>query len=315
MFNLPPRLDAKLNSSQFSNLFTFQVAARHLSFTKAADELCLTASAVSHRIARLEAELSIQLFERLTRRVQLTEAGERIFEILQRTLGDLSEVFAQPVDADLAGPLTLYAHPSIAHAWLVPRLAEFGARFPRVTLDLRVGNDSIDFRSRKIDLALYYGNGEFHGLISHRLMQERVAPVCSPEYADRHRLFDSVQQLEHCTLLHDSLAWDHAAFDSEWAMWVRYHGAGVSMPKRGVTFDRSDLCVTAAINHAGLAIGREQLVTGPIQQGKLVLPFGGFARCGEYDYYIVHPALEPLPRRVSSFIEWLYLCASQPPGI
>ncbi|WP_397444149.1 DNA-binding transcriptional regulator DsdC [Pseudomonas chlororaphis] len=315
MYNLPPRLDAKLNSSQFSNLFTFQVAARHLSFSKAADELCLTASAVSHRIARLEAELSIQLFRRLTRRVELTEAGERIFAILQQTLGDLSEVLAQPVDADLAGPLTLYAHPSIAHSWLVPRLAEFGLRFPGVRLDLRVGNDRIDFRTRQIDLALYYGNGEFHGLVAHKLMQERVAPVCSPQYAEHHGLIGAVEQLQQCTLLHDSLAWDHATFDSEWALWIRQHGAGVPMPKRGVTFDRSDLCVTAAIHHAGVAIGREHLVSEAIGQGRLVLPFTGFTRSGEYDYYIVHPTLEALPRRVSACIAWLQECAAQTPGI
>ncbi|OLF54516.1 DNA-binding transcriptional regulator DsdC [Pseudomonas chlororaphis] len=313
MYNLPPRLAAKLNGSQFSNLFTFQVAARHLSFSKAADELCLTASAVSHRIARLEAELSIQLFQRLTRRVQLTEAGERIFAILQQTLGDLSEVLAQPLDADLAGPLTLYAHPSIAHAWLVPRLAEFGQRFPGVKLDLRVGNDRIDFRSRQIDLALYYGTGEFHGLSAHRLMQERVAPVCSPQYAERHGLYGAVAQLEHCTLLHDSLAWEHAAFDSEWALWLRQQGEGLALPKRGLTFDRSDLCVTAAIHHAGVAIGREHLVSEALGQGRLVLPFNGFARSGEYAYYIVHPALDVLPRRVSACIEWLRECAAHTP--
>ncbi|MGE7956200.1 DNA-binding transcriptional regulator DsdC [Pseudomonas sp. NPDC089530] len=314
MYNLPPRLEASLNGSQFANLFTFQAAARHLSFSKAADELCLTASAVSHRIARLEAELSIPLFRRLTRRVELTEAGERIFAILQQTLGDLSEVLAQPLDADLAGPLTLYAHPSIAQSWLVPRLAEFGLRFPGVRLDLRTGNDRIDFRSRQIDLALYYGNGEFPGLVAHPLMPERVAPVCSPQYAERHGLSGAIEQLQTCTLLHDSLAWDHAAFDSEWGLWIRQQGAGLPLPKRGVTFDRSDLCVTAAIHHAGVAIGREHLVGEALEQGRLVLPFGGFSRSGEYAYYLVHPRLDALPRRVSACIAWLRECAAQTPA-
>lgn len=311
MLNLPPRISSRLNSSQFANLHTFLVAARHLSFARAAQELCLTASAVSHRISRLEAALSMKLFQRLTRQVSLTDEGERIFDILQSAMGELSEALEQSSQAEIAGSIAIYVRPSIAQCWLVPRLADFVERYPLVSLDLRVGNDNVDFRTRKIDLALYYANGEFPGLTSHRLMRERLAPVCSPDYARRHGLEQNPQNLKHCTLLHDALAWDHAAYDAEWTLWAEQHGLQDALPKRSLTFDRSDLSVTAAMNHAGIAIGRQQLVQKRVDGGELILPFTGFSRSGHYDYYLVHPSLGTIPKRLLVFMNWLRECARQ----
>ncbi|SFB41547.1 LysR family transcriptional regulator, D-serine deaminase activator [Collimonas sp. OK607] len=311
MLNLPPRIGSRLNSTQFSNLYTFLVAARHLSFSRAADELCLTPSAVSHRIGRLESALSIRLFQRLTRQVCLTEEGERIFRILQDAVGELSEALQQTSQAEVAGAIALYVRPSVAQCWLVPRLGDFAERYPLVSLDIRVGNDNADFRTRNIDLALYYANGDFPGLVSHKLMGEKMAPVCSPEYARRHGLLDNPDNLRQCTLLHDSLAWDNAAYDAEWTLWATQQGMAALLPERGITFDRSDLCVIAAMNHAGVAIGRQQLVQKRIDQGELILPFGSFTQSGHYDYYLVHPPHDPMPRRLQVFIDWLHECASQ----
>jgi LysR family D-serine deaminase transcriptional activator len=109
VLNLPPRISSKLNSSQFANLHTFLVAARHLSFARAAEELCLTASAVSHRISRLESALAMKLFQRLTRQVSLTDEGQRIFDILQNTMGELTEALEQSPNAEVAGAIALYA--------------------------------------------------------------------------------------------------------------------------------------------------------------------------------------------------------------
>lgn len=156
------------------------VAARHLSFSRAADELCLTASAVSHRINRLEDELALKLFHRMPRKVSLTEDGERLFAVMQRTMDELSEAVQERAHAEIAGQLTLYVRPSVAQCWLVPRLAQFTARYPDIQLDIRVGNESIDYRTRKIDLVLCYSDGHHPGLQSIHLMDERIAPVCSP---------------------------------------------------------------------------------------------------------------------------------------
>ncbi|SDH79561.1 LysR family transcriptional regulator, D-serine deaminase activator [Pseudomonas benzenivorans] len=307
MLNLPPRLGAGLNGSQFANLYTFQAAARHLSFARAAQELCLTPSAVSHRIARLEQGLGLRLFQRLPRQIRLTEEGERIFLILQGTLEQLHEALQQAPGGEIGGALAIYARPSLAACWLVPRLAKFSARYPALTLDVRVGNDSVDFRTQRIDLALYYGRGEFPGLVAEQLMDERIAPVCSPQYAERHGLLQRPEQLRQCTLLHDCLAWDNAAFDAEWAYWGRQRG--VELPARHLSFDRSDLCMLAAGNHAGIAIGRYRLVRERLASGELILPFGEFWLPAPCAYYLVHPPREPLPARLQAFIDWLRECA------
>ncbi|MGU7773426.1 DNA-binding transcriptional regulator DsdC [Burkholderia sp. MR1-5-21] len=305
MYNLPPRLAHRLDSSQFANLHTFLAVARYMSFLRAADELCLTASAVSHRIRRLERALDMRLFERLTRKISLTPEGERLFRILQRTMDELAEALEPTSDETVDGRLTVYARPSVAQCWLVPQLAEFAAKYPGLSVDLRVGNDNIDFRTQNIDVAIDYANGEFPGLVSHQLMDERMAPVCSPAYADSHALWDHPENLAGCTLLHDSLAWNHASHDAEWALWAGHNLPDVALPERSFTFDQSDLCVSAALNHVGIAIGRQRLVQQRIDRGELVLPFGAFSQRSPYSYYVVCPAMPAMPLRTSVFVAWL----------
>lgn len=245
-------------------------------------EPCLSPSAVSHRIARLE-----------------------------QALTELSQALQQAPAAEFSGSVALYARPSIAQCWLVPRLADFHRRYPDIALDVRVGNDPVDFRTQHVDLALLYADGRFPGLVSQPLMSEALAPVCSPRYAEQHGLLASPENLRQCTLLHDARAWENAAFDAEWQLWARHCGLREALPTQALTFDRSDLCVTAAINHAGVAIGRQRLVQRSLDQGELLLPFGGFSQTGRYDYFLVHPRRVPMPGRVQVLIDWLQECARQ----
>ncbi|MGK5079906.1 DNA-binding transcriptional regulator DsdC [Janthinobacterium sp. HLX7-2] len=297
---------APLSASQFANLHTFLVAARHASFALAAQELALTPSAVSHRIARLESSLGLLLFQRLTRQVKLTPDGERIFEALQTSWDSLHAAIAGG-DA-LAGSITVHARPSVAQCWLVPRLAGFAARYPDLSIDLRVGNDAVDFRAGQVDLALHYGDGSFPGLAARKLMDEWLAPVCSPEYARQHGLLDAPQQLPGVTLLHDTLAWPTCAPDAEWRFWAGAQTPPVALPARCLRFDRADLCAQAAIHHAGVAMGRRQLVQPWLDSGQLILPFGGFTLASPQAYYLVHRESSlrgPLPVRMQALRDWL----------
>lgn len=305
LYNLPPRIGQRLDSTQFANLHTFLAVARKMSFQGAAEELCLTASAVSHRIRHLEDALGLRLFERLTRKIALTLDGERIFRVLQRAMGELVEALEPVAEEKVEGRVTIYARPSVAQCWLVPQLADFAARFPGISLDLRTGNDHIDFRTQNIDLLIDYANGEFPGLTSHCLMTEHMAPVCSPAYANRFDLSGHPENIVHCLLLHDSLAWNHAAHDAEWSLWAARALPGVPLPDRGFTFDRSDLSVIAAINDLGIAMGRLRLVEKRIERGELIAPFGGFDQICPYSYYLVHPPAPDLPRRTTAVISWL----------
>lgn len=294
---------ARLTASQFANLHTFLVAARHASFALAAQELALTPSAVSHRIARLEDSLGIRLFERLTRQVRLTPDGERIFAALQTGWDGLHAAIAGG-DA-LAGSITVHARPSIAQCWLVPRLAGLAAQYPDLSIDLRVGNDSVDFRAGQVDLALHYGDGSFPGLAARKLMDEWLAPVCSPDYAREHGLLDAPHNLSGATVLHDTLAWPACAPDAEWRLWLDAQAPEVSLPARSLRFDRADLCAQAAIHQAGVAMGRRRLVQPWLDSGQLVLPFGGFDLASPQAYYLVHGARAALPARVQALLDWL----------
>ncbi|WP_199534254.1 DNA-binding transcriptional regulator DsdC [Janthinobacterium sp. BJB426] len=294
---------ATLTASQFANLHTFLVAARHASFALAAQELALTPSAVSHRIARLESSLGLRLFERLTRQVKLTADGERIFAALQSGWDSLHAALAG--GDTLAGSVTVHARPSVAQCWLVPRLAGFAAQYPDVSMDLRVGNDSVDFRAGQVDLALHYGDGSFPGLASRKLMDEWLAPVCSPQYARQHGLLDAPRNLPGATVLHDTLAWPACAPDAEWRLWLDVQAPEVNLPARSLRFDRADLCAQAAIHHAGVAMGRRQLVQPWVDSGQLVLPFGGFNLASPQAYYLVHSGRAALPARVQALFDWL----------
>ena len=297
-----PRM-ATLTASQFANLHTFLVAARHASFALAAQELALTPSAVSHRIARLEAGLGLRLFERLTRQVKLTQDGERIFAALQIGWDGLHAALAGG-DA-LTGSITVHARPSIAQCWLVQRLAGFTLQYPDVSIDLRVGNDAVDFRAGQVDLALHYSDGNFPGLTSCKLMDEWLAPVCSPDYARDHGLQGAPHQLQGATVLHDTLAWPACAPDAEWRLWLNAQAPEVNLPARSLRFDRADLCAQAAIHHAGVAMGRRQLVQPWLDSGQLILPFGGFALPSPQAYYLVHSGRAALPARVQALFDWL----------
>jgi len=307
----PSATAPKLSGTHLGSLHVFLVAARHLSFARAAEELCLSASAVSHRINRLEQELSLRLFRRMPRKVSLTEDGERLFEVMQRTMEELSAAVRARAHDQLAGQLTLHVRPSIAQCWLVPRLARFTARYPDIQLDIRVGNENIDYRTSKVDLLLCYCDGHHPGLVSLHLMNERMAPVCSPRYAEALGLCGDAGQLGACTALHDIAAWNNAAFDAEWQLWASSTGADVQLPKRFLTFDRSDLCTLAALNHVGLAIGRERLVRPHVARGELVLPFGGFVDTPGHGYHLVHRLHDPMPRRLQTLIDWLLECARE----
>ncbi|MCF1427767.1 MAG: DNA-binding transcriptional regulator DsdC [Shewanella sp.] len=192
-----------LSSYQLAKLHTFEVAARHQSFALAAEELCVSASAVSHRIGGLESELGFKLFGRFHRRIELTPEGKRLYQRLRETLQELNREVLEIKNQEVSGLLTVYSRPSIAQCWLVPRLADFCRRYPAIQLNLLTGNDNVNFNSFGIDLAIYYDNKVRGKLHCEPLMSETITPVCSPQYAQRLGLANGVSQLKYCTLRRD----------------------------------------------------------------------------------------------------------------
>lgn len=303
--NLPLTGNMLLNGYQLSKLHTFEAAARHLSFSMAAEELSLSPSAISHRINALEDELGFKLFERFHRKIKLTSEGERIYLALQSSLALINQEVAEIRNNEVSGSLTVYSRPSIAQCWLVPKLAGFHRSYPSIGLDILTGNENINFNNYNIDLAIYYDNKPPEGLHCEHLMSESIVPVCSREYAEQYNLFDNPSGLAACTLLHDKQAWDYKSGSDEWHFWSRSFGLQKELEHcQGIGFDRSDLSIVAAMNHAGVAMGRKTLVNKRIQSGELVRPFPELEVDCQHNYYVVTPNNRYNPR-VKAFVAWL----------
>lgn len=292
-----------LTGFQLSKLYTFEVAARHESFALAAEELFLTPSAVSHQINVLEKELNIKLFLRLHRKVQLTPEGNRVFWALQSSLDHLNTEIKAIQNQALAGSLTIYARPSIAQCWLVPKLCDFIQHYPFIQLSILTGNENINFQRTGVDLALYFDNQPSFQLNYQYLMDEYIIPVCSPEYAEKFTLMNTVENLKNCTLLHDCQAWSNGTGTDEWNSWAAHFNIDLDT-SLGISFDRSDLALIAAKNNLGITMGRKRLVQKDIENGELVMPFQEmYLRCDQH-YYIASLKDRQWPK-IDAFIEWL----------
>src|SRR5215467_1074608 len=167
-------------------LRVFSIAARHMSFTKAADELHLTQSAISHRVRALEEELGVTLFDRLTRRLELTRAGQVLAQRVDRAVADITRTIADLDPGDNVRRLTVTVLPSVASRWLVPRLPRFHALHPDIELQLIADPRLLDLRAARIDIAIRFGRGTYPGYTVTELMPDRIFPVCSPRLIAQH---------------------------------------------------------------------------------------------------------------------------------
>ncbi|MCG9728664.1 DNA-binding transcriptional regulator DsdC [Shewanella sp. Isolate13] len=292
-----------LSSYQLAKLHTFEVVARHQSFSLAAEELCVSPSAVSHRITALENELGFKLFSRFHRRIELTEDGKRLFSKLKDSLKSLNQEVFEIKNQEVSGKLTVYSRPSIAQCWLVPKIADFSRQYPAISINILTGNENVNFNSFHIDLAIYYDNRPRSKLFCQHLMDETIMPVCSPEYAAEHDLIGKLENLSRCTLLHDNQAWEYDSDCDEWKYWADKQGLSID-DNRSIGFDRSDLAVIAAMNHAGIAMGRGQLVSKRINRGELIAPFANQQVPCEQTYYVASHDKELNPK-AKLFVDWL----------
>lgn len=282
----------------------FVSAGRHLSFTKAAEELCVTQGAVSQNIRKLEGALGFPLFHRFTRRIVLTREGQRLRDTLKRSLAEINDGVKSIKSQELDGRLNISSTPSLASKWLAPRLKGFSGQYPGISVHVRSRNDLVDFETENVDVAIYYGAGLHPDLKVTFLMDEQLFPVTSAEYADRFSLWDNPASLKRCLLLHDSQPWPNAQYYSEWKFWADHTGMTDLIFQSGYSFDRNETAVTAASQGLGVAIGRKRLVQFDIEAGRLVAPIADHLP-SEQAYYIVSLNEKADAPRIRAFRNWL----------
>lgn len=278
-----------------NSLRAFESAARQLSFTKAAEELAVTQSAVSHQVAALEEWAGVPLFKRQGRAMVLTEAAVKFLPAVTAALDQIALAGRKLQAVDPThGWLTVAVMPSFAAKWLVPRLADFHEKNPDMDVWIATFEAQTGALGSDIDVAIRYGRGDWPGLTSVRIMSEELFPVCAPRLAAS---LKTPADLAQATLLHDELRED-------WGMWFAAAGLTGVDTARGPGFDDSGLLIQAAIEGLGVALGRSVLVQGDLDAGRLVRPFD-VALSAEFAYYLVYPPdLENAPK-IETFRTWL----------
>ncbi len=275
----------------------FEAAARHLSFTRAAQELNVTQAAVSHQIKSLEDHLGMPVFRRLNRALMLTDAGQALFPAVNEALDIMTTAVDRLHRHDRSGVLTVTTMDSFAATWLVPRLGRFRAAHPEIDLHISTSDDSVDFDRVDVDLAIRYGHGEWPGLKVDRLMTEELFPVCAPDLLDAEAPLETPADLKNHTLLHDDMRVD-------WRMWLMAVGETGVESDRGPSYQHSNLVIQAAEQGDGVALARSVLVERALAAGRLVRPFD-FALQTNYAYYVVCPQASLDRPKVKAFREWL----------
>jgi LysR family glycine cleavage system transcriptional activator len=283
-------------------LRAFEAAARHLSFTRAAAELHVTQTAISHQIKGLEERLGVRLFRRLPRGLLLTEEAQRYLPPVRDAFDRIAAATAQLAAAGSSGSLTVSVLPSFAAKWLVPRLGRFRAAHPDLDLRISASSQLVDFARDDVDVGIRMGRGRYPGLRVDRLFGESMVPVCAPELLSGPHPLRRPEDLRHHVLLHDD---DHTG----WRLWLELAGVEEVDAGRGPVFTDSAMVVQAAAEGQGIALARSVLAAGDLAAGRLVRPFE-VSVPHDLAYYLVSPEATAEQPRIRAFRAWLLAEAS-----
>ena len=291
-------------------LRTFEAAARHLSFTKAADELFVTQAAVSHQIRALEEHLGVPLFRRFNRRLALTDQGQLLLPSVREAFDALTAGVERLQQDCCSGTLSISTTPSFAARWLAPRLVRFQARYPLIETQLSATPRQVDCLREGVDCGVRHGQGTWPGLTSVELFRQELLPVCSPLLLEGERPLREPADLAHHTLI-------HVLTDLEdWRTWLRAVGLATIDPTRGLKFDTGPLALQSAASGAGVALSNRTIAGDDLAAGRLVVPFD-FEVPVQAGFYFVAPELTADQPKVVLFRDWLLeeLAAGRPqPG-
>ncbi|MGF1735718.1 LysR substrate-binding domain-containing protein [Photobacterium satsumensis] len=292
-----------------ANMYTFSVAAKFLSFTKAAEELFITQGAVSQRIKLLEEQLGFNLFIRMTRRLELTKEGERLLLALNQSFDVIFSELEDIKFNELRGELYIGAAPTFAQNWLLPKLPDFQRMYPNLSVKLRVKASRLDFQHEPVDVAIYYSDSDHSGFYHRRLFDEKIMPVCSPDYFNT-QLQEGrsvLSKLDRATFIHCTESLEASEPNQEWKIWLENQKdeeiMSLNVMERTYIFNHSDMAMIAAKNNMGICIARESLVRQSLESGELIAPFDGVNSGRGYDLICLN-GQQHRPRN-AAFIEWL----------
>lgn len=254
-------------------LRAFEASARHLSFTRAAIELCVTQAAVSHQVKSLEAQLNVTLFKRLPRGLMLTSEGETLMPVVRESFDRIAQTLSQFEGGHYREVLTVGAVGTFVVGWLLPRLPDFHALYPFIDLRLSTHNNRVDLAAEGLDYAIRFGAGAWHGTDACQLLDAPLTVLCVPQIAE--------QLLAPIDLLKQTLLRSYRA--DEWTQW--FHAAGlpsdIQMP-RSIMFDSSLAMMEAALQGTGVALAPAMMFSRQLQNDVIRQPFAAAITTGSY---------------------------------
>jgi LysR family transcriptional regulator, glycine cleavage system transcriptional activator len=283
-------------------LKAFEAAARHESFTRAAEELCVTQGAVSHQVKALEAELAIKLFNRERQRLIITEAGRDYLAVVRDALDRIAVGTERLLQRQSAGVLTVSTSPDFAAKWLVHRLGHFVEAHAGIDLRVSATMHHVDFAREDVDMAVRHGDGNWPGLDAVQLSAEQLFAICSPKLLSGRRLGKPADLLKFPLIHLDSRA--------DWAKWLRAAGMSDDNVRHGPVLNRASMVIDAAINGQGIALARTTLAAWDLINGRLVRPFSESLRLSK-TYWIVCPKATANVPKIVTFRDWLLAEAAQ----
>ncbi|PIC01432.1 transcriptional regulator GcvA [Caulobacter sp. X] len=283
----------------FSSLVALEAAARHKSYSRAAEELFVTHGAVSQQVRKLEDELGVQLFARRGNQMEPTPTGAALAEQVRQAINTLRHGVEDARRAG-SGPIVISTGGAFAASWLTPRLARLAAETGELDLTIRVEDRVANLSTDGVDIALRYGVGPWPGVESARLIDERTFPVCSPETLARYPI-EKPEDLLAAPLLRHT--------DMPWSTWFRAMGIEAPELPPGLTFDASTMLLDAAAQGMGFALARAGYAQRNLEDGRLVRPLPGEVDV-ETGHNFVWRAENPKLPRILKLRDW-FLAATE----
>ncbi len=273
-------------------LRAFEAAARHLSFTRAAIELCVTQTAISHQVKLLEERVGATLFKRLPRGLMITDEGLALLPTLRDSFDRMADILQRFEDGHLQEVLSVGAVGTFAVGWLLPRLTEFQDLYPFIDIRLSTNNNRVDIAAEGLDFAIRFGNGAWHDTEAEELFSAPLSALCIPTMAAQ---LKSPHDVAQQTLLRSYRA-------DEWPDW--FSEAGVASPRiKGIVFDSSVPMVEAALQGSGVALAPPLMFQRHLSAGDLVQPFPVYVSKG--CYWLTRLKSRPVTSAMATFAAWL----------
>lgn len=260
-------MDKPVNQLPLNSLVVFESAARHGSFTRAAEELGISQPAVSHAVRSLETELGSVLFNRRNKGVHITQSGKYLMEQVALGINVIQQAVREVKTMAVEHQVTLAVSTATATWWLLPRIARFKQLYPKIELRVITTDRDLDLARERIDLAVTLGSGGFENFQRWKFVDEEVLPVCSPGFLHQHGPVKDVKALARLPLLHLEERYKPRI---GWTEWLQHFGVKMAREQAMFRFNDYSIVLQAAIEGQGIALGWKHIVDPLLAQGLLV---------------------------------------------